>query len=130
MAKNRKRVWRILTHDGWRIGEYEGADETAALEAYAQDAGYRSYAHMQHSCAAPEPERVIRYISGFAVVRTAFHGGGVLSRHRKLARAEVAAERYRKLGNCCCGCARVIEMTHLRELSYAQDATYAGQAAL
>lgn len=46
----------------------------------------------------------------YAVVRTAFHGGGVISSHKSLAAAERAAKKYRSVG-CVCGCCAVIPIT-------------------
>lgn len=46
----------------------------------------------------------------YAVVRTAFHGGGVESVHKSLTAAERAAKAYRKSG-CECGCCAVIPIT-------------------
>lgn len=48
--------------------------------------------------------------AAYAVVRTAYHGGGVESVHRSLAAAERAAEAYRSAG-CTCGCCAVIPIT-------------------
>ena len=48
--------------------------------------------------------------SRFAIVRTAFHGGGVLSYHLSLSAAE-AAKRRGRVGLCCCGCCAVIPVT-------------------
>lgn len=42
----------------------------------------------------------------YIVVRTQFHGGGKISEHRTLAGAEKARRRY--IGECTCGCARVV----------------------
>jgi hypothetical protein len=41
------------------------------------------------------------------VVRTAFHGGGLRSRHRSEGAAERATIRAR-IGDCVCGCAVVV----------------------
>lgn len=48
--------------------------------------------------------------SGFAVVRTAFHGGGVVSYHKSLKAAERAQRRHTVPG-CTCGCCAVIPVT-------------------
>lgn len=46
----------------------------------------------------------------FAVVRTAFHGGGVISFHNSMSEA-LKSERKYASGNCICGCCRVIPIT-------------------
>jgi hypothetical protein len=46
----------------------------------------------------------------YAVVRTAFHGGGVVSVHKSLAAAEKAAKKYRN-PECSCGCCAVAPIT-------------------
>lgn len=46
----------------------------------------------------------------YAVVRTAFHGGGVVSVHRSLAAAWRAADANRTEG-CTCGCCSVRPIT-------------------
>ena len=46
----------------------------------------------------------------FAVVKTAFHGGGVISYHNSLTEA-LKSERKYASGGCICGCCRVIPIT-------------------
>lgn len=46
----------------------------------------------------------------YAVVRTAFHGGGVVSSHKSLAAAEKAANKYRN-PECECGCCAIVPIT-------------------
>lgn len=46
----------------------------------------------------------------YAVVRTAFHGGGVISSHKSLTAAEKAAKKY-KNPECSCGCCAVVPIT-------------------
>lgn len=46
----------------------------------------------------------------FAVVKTAFHGGGVISFHRSLEEA-IKSDRKYSSGGCICGCCRVIPIT-------------------
>nr|DAU29779.1 MAG TPA: hypothetical protein [Caudoviricetes sp.] len=46
----------------------------------------------------------------YAVVRTAFHGGGVISSHKSLAAAEKATNKYRN-PECVCGCCAVVPIT-------------------
>ena len=48
--------------------------------------------------------------SKFAVVKTAFHGGGVISYHNSLTEA-LKSERKYASGGCTCGCCRVIPIT-------------------
>lgn len=48
----------------------------------------------------------------FAVVKTAFHGGGILSLHISAEAAERAARKY-KQNDCKCGCCRVVPITEL-----------------
>ena len=46
----------------------------------------------------------------FAVVKTAFHGGGIVSYHNSLDEA-LKSERKYASGDCTCGCCRVIPIT-------------------
>ena len=46
----------------------------------------------------------------YAVVRTAFHGGGVISSHKSLSAAEKAAKKYRN-PDCSCECCAVVPIT-------------------
>ena len=46
----------------------------------------------------------------FAVVKTAFHGGGVISYHNSLEEALKSDRKYSS-GGCTCGCCRVIPIT-------------------
>ncbi len=46
----------------------------------------------------------------YAVVRTAFHGGGIISLHKSLAAAEKSVKKY-KNSECSCGCCAVIPIT-------------------
>lgn len=48
--------------------------------------------------------------AAYAVVRTAYHSGGVESVHKSLTAAERAAKAYRRSG-CECGCCAVIPIT-------------------
>lgn len=51
----------------------------------------------------------------FLVVRTQFHGGGVVSRHRFRETAERAARRYES-ASCSCGCAGVVTLEEYEQL--------------
>lgn len=46
----------------------------------------------------------------YAVIRTAFHGGGIISSHKSLAAAEKATKKYRSV-ECICGCCAVIPIS-------------------
>lgn len=48
--------------------------------------------------------------ANFAVVGTAFHGGGVISYHKSLRAAERSA-RCSVVGECDCGCCGVVPIT-------------------
>ena len=48
--------------------------------------------------------------SKFAVVKTAFHGGGVISFHNSVGEALKADKKFSS-GGCICGCCRVIPIT-------------------
>ena len=50
--------------------------------------------------------------ASYAVVKTAFHGGGILSLHVSAEAAEKAAKRF-KSADCTCGCCRVVPVTEL-----------------
>ncbi len=65
---------------------------------------------------APATRNGIRYY----VVRTAFHGGGVVSQHRCLAAAYRSADKHSR-GECTCGCCDVIPASSFRDLSWAAD---------
>jgi len=61
----------------------------------------------------------------YYVVRTAFHGGGIVSAHRKLERAEAAARRVHKHITCVCGCVGVVTAEEYETLPLAhQDGVY------
>lgn len=45
--------------------------------------------------------------SKFAVVKTSFHGGGIISFHNSLAEAE-KAEHNHQSGDCQCGCCGIV----------------------
>jgi hypothetical protein len=49
------------------------------------------------------------------LVATAFHGGGIISRHRSEAAAERAAARWR-MSDCTCGCCGVVPVADLPTL--------------
>lgn len=40
-------TYRIESEAGVVLGDYDGADEAEALDAYARDAGYADYAEVQ-----------------------------------------------------------------------------------
>lgn len=76
-------------------------------------------------------QHVYEFVSGYAdegaypagpylVVRTAFHGGGIVSRHRTLKRAGLAAAKYGR-GECKCGCCHIVAASEYEALPYAQD---------
>jgi len=56
----------------------------------------------------------------YLVVRTAFHGGGEVSRHKSLGRAAMALLRY-QAGACSCGCAEIVPEGEYGELPHASD---------
>lgn len=57
----------------------------------------------------------------YLLVRTAYHRGGIVSRHRTL-EAVVAAQRRRyRMTECVCGCAVVVESGDYDALPYAPD---------
>lgn len=60
----------------------------------------------------------------FAVVATAFHGGGVISYHNSLAEA-IKAERKATSPCCLCGCCKVVPITRAarKELDYVRPLT-------
>lgn len=49
--------------------------------------------------------------SRFAVIKTAFHGGGTISFHRSLHAALRARDAFQSKGTCSCGCAGVVPVT-------------------
>jgi len=56
----------------------------------------------------------------FYVVRTAFHGGGIVSRHQSLQGATQAMLRYRG-SNCECTCAGVVSQKAFEALPSHED---------
>ena len=46
----------------------------------------------------------------FAVIATAFHGGGVISFHKSL-KAALRADKESTQGGCTCGCCAVVPIT-------------------
>jgi len=59
----------------------------------------------------------------FYVVQTAFHGGGIVSRHQSLKRATEAMLRYRGK-NCQCTCAGVVSQGAYEALPRHEDVTH------
>lgn len=53
--------------------------------------------------------RLTKNNAKFAILTTAFHGGGVLGYYNNLDNAFKAAEKYR--GGCMCGCCSVVPIT-------------------
>lgn len=66
----------------------------------------------------------------YLVLRTAFHGGGLISAHRLLARAEASARRHQS-GECSCGCAIVHDLQEQGwplEMGEADSSGYTGES--
>ena len=57
----------------------------------------------------------------YCVVATAFHGGGILSRHKSAARAADAVRRVQHT-DCACGCAGIVPADRVDGLKPAADA--------
>lgn len=55
----------------------------------------------------------------WSLVRTAFHGGGTISRHRSATRALEAARGFRS--DCTCGCCDVVLSEKVNELKNAEE---------
>ena len=53
--------------------------------------------------------------ANYAVIKTAFHGGGVVSYHKSLTAAEKACKKFRG-NNCICGCCAVVTIDKLQEI--------------
>lgn len=53
--------------------------------------------------------RDVTHRTGYYVVKTAFHGGGIVSWHRTEKGAEKAAHAW-KISSCTCGCAGVVSV--------------------
>ncbi len=51
----------------------------------------------------------------YLVVRSAFHGGGIVSRHRSLKAAARAVVEERN-AECCCGCAGIVPASREDEI--------------
>ena len=58
------------------------------------------------------------------VVRTAFHGGGIVSRHRTREAADARRDTYAS-GGCTCGCAVVVAASEYNALRVTSDSPYA-----
>jgi sugar (pentulose or hexulose) kinase len=56
----------------------------------------------------------------YYVVRTAFHGGGVVSRHWSQDAANKSARRFAGDGSCACGCAVALAAEDYTRLPYAE----------
>jgi len=56
----------------------------------------------------------------FYVVRTAFHGGGIVSKHKTIERARQALSIART-GDCTCGCAGVVAVEDYHRISSNPD---------
>lgn len=59
-----------------------------------------------------ERKRAMKTKFAWAVVRTRFHNGGVVSKHHTREQAERAAKRNRTMG-CVCGCCGVVVVADL-----------------
>jgi hypothetical protein len=62
-------------------------------------------------------------------VRTQFHGGGIISRHKNEELAAKAAKKYR-MTDCCCGCAGVAEAAEYDRLESAGEQSWPNPYAL
>lgn len=62
--------------------------------------------------------------TGFFVIKTKFHGGGIVSRHISQAAAEKAAKKYTRGTDCACGCCDVVTAAELHNLRHADEVTY------
>ena len=56
------------------------------------------------------------------VVRTAYHGGGIVSRHRQILRALAVIKRY-PCGDCTCGCVGIVLAADYESLRDANTAS-------
>jgi len=65
-----------------------------------------------------------------AVVRTAFHGGGVVSRHRSEEAALRSVRRYWGTCGCACGCVCVVPIEDLDQLPSVADAGHPSHPAI
>ncbi len=68
-----------------------------------------------------EPEVDDEAPDAYALVRTAFHNGGVISYHKDLEHAAWAQWQQQDGTECCCGCAVIVPANEVAEL---QDASY------
>ncbi len=59
-------------------------------------------------------------VGPYLVVRTAFHGGGLVSKHRTVARAAEAVAHCESQ-DCTCGCARIVPAAEWDMLPYASE---------
>jgi hypothetical protein len=64
----------------------------------------------------------------YYLVRTAFHGGGVVSRHWSQAGAETARAKYLRHETCLCGCVVVVASEEYERLPYSHDDVHYAQA--
>lgn len=99
-------------HEGYCVehyfsaGRYLGADEHGIEPAF--DRG---------SCGVNLPGSIR---TTHLLVRTGFHGGGVVSTHRSVAAAERAQRRYQST-QCECGCAVVVPVEEYDALRASSD---------
>ena len=63
------------------------------------------------------------------LVWTAFHGGGIVSKH-KTATAAAKAKRRHKSDDCTCGCTKIIAASDVEELPTADNASSPYHAAV
>lgn len=60
----------------------------------------------------------------YYVVWTAFHNGGIYSRHYTEERAQTVVDRYRAKTDCTCGCLDVVRAEDYYNLRWASDARH------
>lgn len=86
------------------------------------------YEHTLDTRAPLSPQiRAIRERGQYALVRSRFHGGGLISRHTSLRAALEAWYRMRST-QCCCGCAGVIDEADLLRLPAMGESMYPATA--
>lgn len=56
----------------------------------------------------------------YYVVKTKFHGGGIVSKHRTLRAAKAAAKGW-KAESCTCGCCGVVTAAEYDDLQFSDD---------
>jgi len=103
--------WEDAGYKVFPNGAYCADETTTAAVALGRRGGARA-TEAQKAAARENAKRGGRpRVYRYALYRTQFHGGGLLSRHHTLEAAEAARRRWVGKTDCVCGCAVIVDRT-------------------